>query len=94
MTTARKSKSARKSAEMQYEAQRRHALLTALVDHATGRALREALAAYEATGDHDHGWGVPRPIPPGGPCGMGDDCWVRRARASLAALEALNHPDR
>lgn len=73
---------------------RRHALLADLVDHATGRTLREALAAYEATGDHDHSIDGTRPIPPGGPCGMGDDCWVRRARASLAALEALNHPDR
>jgi hypothetical protein len=73
--------------------QRRHALLLDLVEHATGSALREALAAYEASGDHDHGRGA---IAPGKPCNgfLGDDCWVRRARATLAAIEALDHPDR
>lgn len=58
-------------------------LYAAVIDGTTGKALRGALAAYEATGDHDHGSG---PIAPGGPCGFGDDCWVRRARAALAAL--------
>jgi hypothetical protein len=73
--------------------QRRHALLLDLIEHAAGRALREALAAYEATGDHDHSAHGTRPIPPGGPCGLGDDCWVRRARAVLAAIEALSEND-
>lgn len=73
------------------QAQRRHALLFDLIEHATGRALREALAAYEATGDHDHGRG---PIRPGEPCNgfLGDDCWVKRAREALAAIEALSKP--
>lgn len=72
----------------------RHALLGALVAETTGARLRTALAAYEATGDHDHSLHGTRPIKPGGPCGNGDDCWVKRARASLAAIEALNHPTR
>ena len=78
MTTTRKSAAK----------QRRHALLFDLIEHASGRALREALAAYEATGDHDHGRG---PIAPGAPCNgyLGDDCWVKRARKILATLEAL-----
>lgn len=71
--------------------QRRHALLLDLIEHAEGRALRDALAAYEATGDHDHGRG---PIRPGEPCNgfLGDDCWVKRAREALAAIEALTKP--
>lgn len=75
------------------KAQRRHALLFDLIDLTTGQALREALARYEATGDHDHGRG---PIAPGAPCNgfLGDDCWVKRARETLAAIEALKHPPR
>jgi len=46
-------------------------------------SIRTALAAYEATGDHSHGRG---PIAPGGPCGHGDDCIVRQARAMLASV--------
>jgi hypothetical protein len=61
--------------------------LTHLVTHATGRALRSALAAYEATGDHNHGNG---PLRTGAPCGGGDDCWVKRARVTLAVIEALH----
>jgi len=68
-----------------------HSLLDALIAATTGVELRSALAAYEATGDHNHGSGR---IRPGGPCGYGDDCWVKRARESLAAIEALNHPTR
>jgi hypothetical protein len=58
-----------------------------LISHATGKALRTALASYEATGDHDHGTGS---IRAGAPCGGGDDCWVRRARVTLAVIEALH----
>lgn len=75
------------------QAQRRHALMLDLVEAADGTHLRRVLADYEATGDHDHGWHAPRPIPPGGPCGDGGDCWVRRARATLAAIEALSEND-
>ena len=42
------------------------------------------LAAYEAGGDHNHGRGS---IPPGGPCGMGDECWVLTARAMIRAAK-------
>ncbi len=45
--------------------------------------LRAALAAYEATGDHDHGRG---PIAVGGPCGAGSDCNVRRTRELIELL--------
>ena len=58
-----------------------------LVTHATGKALRSALAAYEATGDHNHGNG---PIHAGAACGSGGDCWVKRARVTLAVIEALH----
>jgi hypothetical protein len=61
-------------------------LLVAVIEATDGTHLRAALAAYEATGDHDHGRG---PIGPGRPC-PGGDCWVTRARRALAALEALN----
>jgi hypothetical protein len=72
------------------KAQRRHALMFALIDATNGTDLRRLLTEYEATGDHDHGRG---PIKPGAPCNgyLGDDCWVKRARASLAAIEALDH---
>lgn len=66
-----------------------HQDLVDLVDAANGAHLRRVLAKYEATGDHDHGRGQ---ILPGGPCGHGNDCWVKRARASLEAIEALGHP--
>jgi hypothetical protein len=67
------------------------ARLSALISLTTGAALRDALAKYEATGDHDHGRG---PLPPGAPCNgfRSDECWVQRARATLAAIDALNHP--
>lgn len=51
----------------------------------TGADLAGALARYEATGDHNHGRG---PIAPGGPCGEGDDCLVRRARERLTGSAA------
>lgn len=40
---------------------------------------------YERTGDHSHGG---RPLKPGAPCGTGTDCWVRRVREALAALDS------
>jgi len=64
------------------------ARLKHLVDHATGNALRSALAAYEATGDHNHGNG---PLGAGAACGGGDDCWVMRARVTLSVIDTLNH---
>lgn len=47
-------------------------------------ALVKALREYELSGDHDHGWG---PIKPGGECGPGKDCWVRRVRKAIAAFD-------
>lgn len=41
--------------------------------------LREALDAYEATGDHDHGAGR---LKPGAPC-AGGDCLIAKARELL-----------
>lgn len=70
--------------------QRQRKLYLDLIGVTDGTTLRRLLADYEATGDHDHGRG---PIAPGGPCGMGDDCWVRRARAVLAAIDALSDHD-
>ena len=46
------------------------------------KVLPAILAAYEATGDHDHGRGA---IAPGAPC-PGGDCLVDKARRILAAL--------
>lgn len=46
----------------------------------TRNDLINALAAYEATGDHNHGSG---PIAPGAPC-PGGDCTVHVARGLLA----------
>lgn len=63
------------------------AKLDRLIAHTTGEALREALADYEATGNHNHGGGS---IPVGDPCGGGGgagDCWVAKARKALALLE-------
>lgn len=59
-------------------------LLIAAVD---GSYLRQRLAEYEATGDHRHGNGSLRP---GAPC-PGGDCWVARARATLAATEPADY---
>lgn len=59
-------------------------LVQAVTDVTSGDRLRAALAAYEATGDHDHGRG---PLAPGAPCGTGDECWVSRARAALATID-------
>lgn len=70
--------------------QRRHALMFDLIDATNGKTLRRLLHEYEGTGDHNHGSGA---IRIGGPCGMGDDCWVRRARAVLAAIETLSEND-
>jgi hypothetical protein len=47
-------------------------------------AVETVLAAYEATGDHDHGRG---PIAPGAPC-PGGDCLVTEARRMIAARRA------
>lgn len=50
---------------------------------ATRSNLKRALAAYEATGDHDHGFGdESKPIAPGAPC-PGGDCLVSEARELL-----------
>lgn len=46
------------------------------------RDLPALLAAYEATGDHDHGHG---PLRPGAPC-SGGDCLVADARRLLSAV--------
>jgi hypothetical protein len=72
--------------------QRQQKLLLDLIDATTGKRLRELLAQYEATGDHDHSAHGTRPLSPGAEC-PGGDCWVRRARAALAALEALYQAD-
>ncbi len=47
--------------------------------------LPELLAAYEATGDHDHSTLGNRPLPVGAPC-PGGDCNVARARRIIATL--------
>lgn len=69
--------------------QRRELLLMSLVEATTGEYLRHVLDEYERTGDHDHGRG---PIKPGGGCNgyLGDDCWVKRARIVLAAIEKID----
>jgi hypothetical protein len=59
-----------------------HERLATLI-HDTRRTLERELLAYEATGDHDHGWGAKKP---GDACG-GGDCNVARVRRAIEALK-------
>jgi hypothetical protein len=48
-------------------------------------ALETHLAAYEKTGDHNHGRG---PLAPGMQC-PGGDCYVARTRRAIKALKEI-----